>query len=75
MGCGCPKRAVEAFLLAGYEREGEYLVKGDERVLEADVIKHHTRETIIRPEVTAAAIKEAARKARERTAGLLSQLG
>lgn len=75
MGCNCGKRAVEAFLASGYVRDDGYLVKGEDRVKEIDVINHHTRETLTRPEVTAAAIKEAARKARERTAGLLGQLG
>lgn len=78
MGCGCGQRAVEAFEKAGYYREYvdgiEWLVKGDDRVQLVDVLNHHARETFERPEVTTAAIREAARKARERAAGLLNLL-
>lgn len=74
MGCGCGKRAVEAFEKAGYENDGEWLTKGDDRVLIVDVLNHHTKETLDRPEVTLAAIREAGRKARERASKLLDLL-
>jgi hypothetical protein len=74
MGCGCGKRAVEAFEKAGYANDGEWLEKDGERVLVADVLQHHTKETLERPEVTAAAIREAARKAREKAAALIDLL-
>lgn len=78
MSCGCGKRAVEAFELAGYHHEWEdnieWLVKDDDRIQVVDVLNHHARETFERPEVTVAAIKEAARKAKEKTAGLINLL-
>lgn len=45
MGCNCARRARRLLSTMGYEREGDYWVKGTERVLDEEVEKYHTRET------------------------------
>lgn len=64
MSCGCGDRAVDAFKEAGYEETDDgFLIRGDDRVSVEQVRKHHTRETIKRPDVTVAAVRTARTKA------------
>jgi hypothetical protein len=67
MSCGCAKRARRAFEQAGYSQEGDWWVKGDDRVHDDDIEKHHLVETIRRPGVVTEAVKVA-------TADLLDKL-
>ena len=43
MGCNCAKRARKLLSTLGYKREGDYWVKGDERVPDAQVEDRHAR--------------------------------
>lgn len=57
MSCGCAGRARRAFEADGYTLEGDYYVKGDDRVHKDDIQDHHLVRTLERPSVTKEAVK------------------
>lgn len=66
MGCKCAERSIQAHLDEGYVWEGDYLVKGDDRVHRDEVHKHHFRETAKRPKVAVRAARNVAKSLLER---------